>query len=362
MTQIQEIGMRSERAVASDTSDQLLMATVAAEFTLADHRRYDHRSPVRWIVSHLKQSRWLWIGFLVSLGCSSILSVVIPVSMGRAVDAVFGGSNNAQRTLIQISLMLLGVVVLRVVVDILTSFSTDVIAKRLERDSREELFTSLLGKSQTFHNRQRVGDLMARATNDIHQLGLMMSPGIDSVIGSVVTMIIPFVFIAFLDMRLLAVPALFVVGFMVTARGYMRMLNPVSELMRAQFGVLNAGLNESVRGVEVIKATGQEQQERSKFSRNARLYRDYTVEQGVVQAKYLPPLVLAVAIGFAMLHGVYLVQEGELTVGGLITYLGLVGQLSFATSLSSFSLSLVQLGVVSAGRILGLMEEKTELD
>ena len=353
--------MQPEPTVESNRLMQVHMATVA-EFTLTDQYPYDHRSPVRWIVSHLKQSRWLWIGFLISLSCSSLLSLGIPVSMGRAVDAVLGGSGNPQRALIRISLVLLGVVSAQVVADILTSFSTKVIARRFERDAREELFTSLLGKSQTFHNRQRVGDLMARTTNDIHQLGLMMSPGIDSVIGSLVTMVIPVIFIAFLDVRLLAVPALFVVGFMVLVRVYMHWLDPVSKRMRDQFGILNAELNESVRGVEVIKATGQEAQERGKFSRNARLYRDYTVAQGVVQAKYLPPLVLAVAIAFAMLHGVYLVQEGELTVGGLITYLGLVGQLWFATSLSSFSLSLVQLGTVSAGRILKLMEEKTELD
>ena len=55
-------------------------------------------------------------------------------------------------------------------------------------------------------------------------------------------------------------------------------------------------------------------------------------------------------------------QEGELTVGGLIAYLGLLSQLGFPVFISVFSFSMVQLGTVSAGRILKLMEEKTELD
>jgi len=335
---------------------------VSSEFTLADQYVYDHRSPVRWIISHLMHFRWLVVSFMTAGLAATLLNGAIPGLTGKAFDEVLGGSDNPQGALVRISLTLLAIVLVRGVADMIARFSIEVIAKRLERDAREELFTSLLGKSQTFHNRQRVGDLMARATNDVRQLGFMMSPGIDLIVDSMTALVVPFIFIAILDVRLLLVPSIFLVGFAVTVVIYMKRLSPVSEQMRAQFGILNAGLNESVRGVEVIKATGQEEQERRKFFTNARLYRDYTVAQGIVQAKYLPPLVLAVAIAFAMLHGIYLVQEGELTVGGLIAYLGLLSQLGFPVFISVFSFSMVQLGTVSAGRILKLMDEKTELD
>ena len=334
----------------------------SSEFTISDQYPYDHRSPVRWIISHLLRFRWLVLSFLTAGLTATLLNGAIPGLTGKAFDEVLGTGNDPKAALIRISLTLLAIVLVRGVADMIARFSIEVIAKRLERDAREELFTSLLGKSQTFHNRQRVGDLMARATNDVRQLGFMMSPGIDLIVDSMTALVVPFIFIAILDVRLLLVPTIFLIGFVITVIIYMKRLNPVSNQMRMQFGVLNAGLNESVRGVEVIKATGQEAQERGKFSRNARLYRDYTVAQGVVQAKYLPPLVLAVAIAFAMLHGIYLVQEGELTVGGLIAYLGLLSQLGFPVFISVFSFSMVQLGTVSAGRILKLMEEKTELD
>ncbi|MDQ3657449.1 MAG: ABC transporter ATP-binding protein/permease, partial [Chloroflexota bacterium] len=131
---------------------------------------------------------------------------------------------------------------------------------------------------------------------------------------------------------------------------------------RNQFGVMNAGLNEAVRGVEVIKATGQEQQERSKFNRTARLYRDFQVLQGLVQARYLPTLLLPIAIAVAILHGVYLVQQGDISIGQLIAYLGLLQQLGFPTFISTFSFSMVQMGLASARRILDLMQAETELD
>lgn len=346
----------------NEHADDARVLPASSEFTLADEYSYDRRTPVRWIVSHLWRFRWMVVSFLVAGLTATLLNGTIPGLTGKAVDDVLGASDDPTASLLRISFTLLAIVLVRGLADVIARFSIEVIAKRLERDARVELFTSLLGKSQTFHNRQRVGDLMARATNDVRQLGFMMSPGVDLIVDSMTALVVPFVFIAFLDVRLLLVPSIFLVGFVITVVIYMKRLNPVSEKMRSQFGVLNAGLNESVRGIEVIKATGQERQERAKFFRNARLYRDYTVAQGVVQAKYLPPLVLAVAIGFAMLHGVYLVQEGELTVGGLITYLGLLSQLGFPVFISVFSFSMVQLGIVSAGRILRLMEEKTELD
>ncbi len=354
--------MSLDEAQSVKQEETALPPTVSSEFTLSDQYPYDHRSPVRWIISHLLRFRWLVFSFLTAGLTATLLNGAIPGLTGKAFDEVLGTGNDPKAALIRISLMLLAIVLVRGVADMIARFSIEVIAKRLERDSREELFTSLLGKSQTFHNRQRVGDLMARATNDVRQLGFMMSPGIDLIVDSMTALVVPFIFIAILDVRLLLVPTIFLIGFVITVVIYLKRLNPVSNQMRTQFGVLNAGLNESVRGVEVIKATGQEAQERRKFSTNARLYRDYTVAQGVVQAKYLPPLVLAVAIAFAMLHGIYLVQEGELTIGGLIAYLGLLSQLGFPVFISVFSFSMVQLGTVSAGRILKLMEEKTELD
>ena len=333
-----------------------------AEFVAEQAHIYDRRSPVRWIVSHLLRYWPLVLTFLVTGLGATLLNGTIPGLTGRAIDDVLGGSDDPKAALLRISGLLLGIVLLRGLVDVIARYTIEILAKRMERDTREELFTSLLGKSQTFHNRQRVGDLMARATNDVRQMGFMISPGIDLIIDSMTALVVPFIFIAFIDVQLLFVPFLFLIGFAITLVRYMKRLNPVSMKMRMQFGTMNAGLNESVRGIEVIKATGQEIQERAKFFRNARLYRDYTVEQGEVQARYLPPLVLAVAVACAMLHGVWLVDKGELTVGQLVAYLGLLGQLGFPTFISVFSFSMVQLGVVSAGRILGLMEEKTELD
>lgn len=84
--------------------------------------------------------------------------------------------DGGRRELGRIALAILGIVLLRGVVDITACFSIEVLSKRLARDARGELYLSLLGKSQTFHNRQKVGDIVARAANDVSQLSHMMVP------------------------------------------------------------------------------------------------------------------------------------------------------------------------------------------
>jgi len=112
----------------------------------------------------------------------------------------------------------------------------------------------------------------------------------------------------------------------------------------------------------VVKATGQERQEQHKFGHNASLYRDYFVQNGQIQGRYLPTLLVAIALAGAFLHGLYLLSQHQLTVGGLVSYMGLMAIIRFPAFQSIWSFSLVQLGIAGSGRILTLMREETELD
>ena len=115
-------------------------------------------------------------------------------------------------------------------------------------------------------------------------------------------------------------------------------------------------------GIEVVKATAQEKQEQVKFEKNARRYRDFFIQNGEVQARYLPPLLLMFALAGAFLHSLYLVTQGQLSLGNLVAYMGLMAVIRFPTFISNWSFNLVQLGIAGAGRILNILQEETELD
>ena len=154
------------------------------EFSVAGAHQYDYRSPVRWMLSHLRRDVGLLIGMAVLIGGSNLLYSTIAALTGQAFNEVLQ-PQPSRDALLGISLGILGVVTGSGLTNAFGHFANEFLGKRLERDAREELYVSLLGKSQTFHNRQRVGDLMARAANDVRQLSDMIVPGVDLIVDSI---------------------------------------------------------------------------------------------------------------------------------------------------------------------------------
>ncbi len=332
------------------------------EFTVTGEYQYNRFSPTRWIISHILHYKFYTAFFILTALLANILiNSFIALLTGAAFDAVSPGGGGRD-LLIHIALALLGIILFGGVMDLCARLSAEVLGKRVARDARNELYLSLLGKSQTFHNRQRVGDIMARASNDMTALSDMIVPGFDIIFDSFLSIVVVLISIAFLNIQLLLAPALFVIAFLFALRSYSRRLSPISNQMRAQFGTTNAVLNEAVTGIEVVKATAQEQQEQNKFVKNASLYRDYFVKNGQLQGRYLPTLLVAFALAGAFLHALFLVLHQQISVGTLVAYMGLMGILRYPTYLSIWTFSLVQLGVAGSGRILNLMKEETELD
>jgi ATP-binding cassette subfamily B protein len=330
------------------------------EFTVANEYAYNRSSAVRWIVSHLYRNIHFVLAYLLAATLAIVLiNSLIPILTGAAFDAVL--QKNVNR-LVAISLTLLGAVLFGGCVDLCARLCAEVLGKRFARDARNELYLSLLGKSQTFHNRQRVGDVMARASNDMTQLSDMVVPGFDIIYDSFFTIAVVLGSIAFLNLQLLLVPLIFTAVFLIALRDYSRRLNPVSDSMREQFGTMNAVLTEAVTGVEVVKATAQEAQEERKFGEKAGLYRDFYVKNGQIQGRYLPTLLLTIALAAAFLHALFLLSQHQISVGTLVAFMGLMVILRYPAFISIWTFSLVQLGVAGAERILALMKEETELD
>lgn len=190
----------------------------------------------------------------------------------------------------------------------------------------------------------------------------MASPGLDVAFDSNVNLWMTMIFIGLVSWQLLLVPLIFVISFYISVRRFTRKLKPVVEEMRAKFGEMNSTLNESIRGIEVVKAAGQELQESLKFEEKASLYRDFFAKNGRVQASYLPPLFLGLAMVLAFLHALYLVQHGVINIGNLVSFMALMGIMRYPAYNANWSWNLVQLGVAGAGRILSILKEETELD
>ncbi len=333
----------------------------AREFSAVAEYHYDRSSIRGWIISHLLRHKTFLIGFLLSATIANVLAAVTPLITGIAFGDVLG-TEQSRSELSKLALLFLLSAIGTRVIDFGRAVCSETLGNRFSRDGREELYLSLLGKSQTFHNRQRVGDIMARATNDVNLLDYMVAPAMDQIFSSTMSLAIPIIFIGFVQWKMIAAPLLFTAVFIPALRAYARSLAPVARTLRAQFSGMNATLAETVAGIDVVKATAQEARERAKFTDNARKYRDLYVQNGRIQARYIPTLLLTMATVGSFLEGLILISQRQLTVGGLVSCLGLIGNLRFPVLISVYAYNQVQLGVAASARLLNLIKEETELD
>jgi len=219
-------------------------------------------NPKQWILAHLLYQSNKYIVVLILLGTlfTSILNSSLLVIIGYAIDDfTLGISKNFFMYIVLIGLLGIGNPILNLTINLIR----ETLAQRMEKDTRHEFYTNLLGKSQSFHDQQRIGDIMARTTNDVRMLNFLVSPALSLIFQSFTGLIIPILFIAFfysipvtnnfsvvpsilLSHQLLLAPLLFTLLFVFSLRGYSRKLNPVTAKLREEFGKMNAILNESL--------------------------------------------------------------------------------------------------------------------
>ena len=331
-----------------------------SEFSIEGLREYNRGSPARWIISHCFEHKLYFFVGLLGFALTYIAFSSARVMFGRGAELIINGGG--AQAVIAVSLAVLILSVSDGLFSLMGSMSMVILSTRVERDSRHELYASLLGKSQTFHDQQRVGDIMARATDDVRQLNFVIHPGIMFIFDMVLGFAVPMTFIALINLELLLAPLIFVIGYVIVVRRYMRRLEPVMMKQRMQYGTLSARLEETISGIEIVKVAAQEIEERKKFQRNAGKFRDFFVQQGKIEAAYLPLLMFGIAFGFFFLHCLNMHGRGLLSIGDIIAVAGLMQVLSFPVFISLFSISMIQLGVAGARRILELIEQRSDID
>ncbi|MFZ5819214.1 MAG: ABC transporter ATP-binding protein [Chloroflexota bacterium] len=333
----------------------------ATEFTLQRSARYDHHSPIRWILSHA--SRYWAIIILIFVGAlgNAALAAVVPVMVGDAFDKMLLPDPDTS-ILLPLALVLGGSQIVRGVLQLGRNFGAELMAQKIERDIRDELYLSLLGKSMTFHNLQPVGDTMARATNDVREVNFMFSPGVNLVVGSFLFLVMPFFFVEQYDASLALTPALFAIAYFIALWRYLKTLSPITDEVRATFGEMNTHLSEALDGVEIVKGAAQEGAEVERFVINARRVRDAFVRQGDLEARFLPNLLLGLAYALGLTHALLLFRAGTINLGAVVAYFGLLRMLEFPTFASTFAYTQISLGVSGARRILELIKRETDLD
>ena len=292
---------------------------------------------------------------------NAALAAVVPVLTGDAFNAMLKPVPDTS-VLLPLALTIGISQVIRGALQLGRNFGAELLAQRMERQVRDELYLSLLGKSMTFHNLQPVGDTMARTTNDVREVNYMFSPGVNLVVGSFVFLLMPIFVAGRYHPSLILTPIIFILLYFLFLVKYLQDLSPITDEVRGTFGQMNTHLSESLDGVEVVKGAAQEEAEVDRFVMNANRVRNAFVKQGDLEGRYVAMLLLGSAYAFGLFHALILFRGGVLDLGSVVAYFGLLRLLEFPTFTSTWAYSQISLGISSARRILDLMNRETNLD
>jgi len=340
------------------------MSSTSSEFLIAGANVYNRRSPEHWLLSHIRR---YWIFALAIFICAVLNALgafVVPPLLGEAFNFFLNHPHSLEVLNLVGNLAVIIIIsqIVRCIFQLMRNASAETIGQRLERDIRDELYASLLGKSMTFHSMQAVGDIMARATNDVREINLMMNPGVNTVVGSAMFLVIPLFMAPAINPQLLLTPVLFILSLLLSLRFYSTQLRPATEDVRARFGDMNARLAEALDGIETVKGASQEKLEGQRFYQNAHAVRNAFVRQSNIEARFIPLLLLGIANGTGFLHAIILFKAGLINVGDIITYMGYLQLFGFPTWISLYGFSQLSLGIAASRRIYDLIVTETNLD
>lgn len=335
---------------------------MGAEFVTGKNYRSNHSSPGRFIISHVKRHPLVAVLMVIGAFSNAALAAAIPYYIGQSFNALTEPDGRGLEFVGLMALAVIGSQITRGVLQFMRNFASETFGQRIERDVRDELYSSLLGKSMGFHDMMPVGEIMARVTNDVREMNLMMNPGMNLLIGSGMFLIVPVLSSPIIHPQLILVPLVFVFLHVIIQYRFVTSVHPVAQQVRASFGQMNARLAEALDGLQVVKGAAQEKQETERFNQLVDEVRDNFIQQSKIEARYLSYLLLGLAVVLGFVHSVMLYLDGDIIVGDIVAYSTLLVLFGFPVFTSLNSLSRIALGYASAGRILDIITARTDLD
>ncbi len=295
-----------------------------------------------------------------------LVRTLIPVVLGNAIDAaiidqadIFHSSEQLA-LLVQFAAILLGLGIFQLIVGYLTSSCQMRFSWGARGRLRENFFDSIQNKPLAFHDTISSGEIMSLATNDMGQVGGLFSFGFAQLTQIIFSLIVTFFFViaALNSIELIFFLIPFLGVYIWAIRRYNRQMAPISHTFLNKWSSIATAIQDNIQGAEVVRAFGEEEYERKKFLDHVLDFRDTWERRQIVISQYFATLVLYSAIGISLAFSCILVLNGNLTIGGLIAYNGMLLVLLQPTYMISGAIDNFNSGLAGARRIFKIMFTK----
>lgn len=318
-------------------------------------------TPMKWFFSFLKKYRGLMILGMILTTILAVLSVVNPYLSGQIVDKVIQGQN--YDLLMPMVACLLGVTIVLGIVRFFYQLVFETASQGVLYDMRDKVYRKLLEEDFAFYNKKRTGDLMSRQTGDMDAIRHFVAYVIYNVYQYTLMFLFALIMIFTVNVKL-ALCMVAVLPFTALCTYFQsKDVHPAFQRNRDCFSSLNAFVQENVSGNRVVKAFASEQYEISRFEKENDKFRDAQVAASKVWMKYVPVFeVLSYALTVILiLYGGYMVIQGEITLGQLVTVNGYLWMLNTPLRMAGWLVNDIGNFVTSVEKIYNTYSEEPQV-
>jgi len=316
---------------------------------------------LRPLVPYLRKYRsTYWIGAVCVL-CNNCVWILFPQVIRWAINDLNRGVTTGKLALY--STELLAVAATKAIFQFLTRWILIGVSREIEFDLRNDLFAQLERLSYSFYQRTRTGDIMARATNDLNAVRMLLGPGIMYTANTVVFTAGALAFMLSISPRLtfFAFAPLPIVSIVVQYFG--RRIHERFERIQAMFSDISARAQENFSGARLIRAYVQEEAEIENFEHDNTEYIARSLKLVRLMGMLWPTLelLLGVAIVIVLWVGGREVLLHRINLGDFVAFNTYMVQLTWPVIALGWVINIFQRGLASAGRIQSILAEQPEI-
>ncbi|MFN8811929.1 MAG: ABC transporter ATP-binding protein [Acidobacteriota bacterium] len=299
--------------------------------------------------------RGLSLGFGCLLG-KVVFASINPLLVRNGFDALLTNQNLSGLWVFAVLIILFGLA--RGVLQYLMRLILVGISRDVEFDIRNDIFSHLLRLSPAFYQTMRTGDLMARATNDLNQVRMMLGPGVMYWAETFLTTLFAIAVMATVDWQLTLI-ALIPAPLVSLAVVYFgQKIHKRFELIQAQFSDISSRVQENLNGVRIVRAYAQEQPELKKFEILNQDYIRSNLDLARDTGMFYPLLQALVGFTFllVMWAGGWRLYTGQITLGSFVMFQTYMGMLIWPMIAFGWVINLTQRGTASLKRIREILD------
>src|SRR3979411_151232 len=306
---------------------------------------------LRPLFPYLRKYRGSYFIGTICVFINNGVCILFPLVLRHAVDGLQGGVTREK--LLTYSLELMGVAAIKGIFQFLTRWIVIGISREIEFDLRNDLFRHLESLSYSYYQRTRTGDIMARATNDLNAVRMLLGPAIMYSANTIVFTAGALAFMLAISPKLTFYAFLPLPVVSVVIQYFGRRIHERFERIQAMFSDISARVQENFSGARLIRAYVQEEAETAAFETANQEYIARSLKLVRLMGMLWPTLelMLGVAVVLVLWIGGREVLLGHMKIGGFAAFNIYMVQLTFPVIALGWVVNIFQRGTASVVRI-----------